>query len=42
MPAHIARSNVTHARVRSRVEHVIAAQKCRLGLIVRAIGMVHA
>jgi hypothetical protein len=35
MPAHIARGNATRARVRSRVEHVFAAQKCRLGLIVR-------
>jgi transposase, IS5 family len=32
MPAHIARGNATRARVRSRVEHVFAAQKCRLGL----------
>ena len=42
MPAHIARGNATRARVRSRVEHVFAAQKCRLGLIVRTIGMVRA
>jgi IS5 family transposase len=28
--------------VRSRVEHVFAAQKCRLGLIVRTIGMARA
>ncbi|HEY3910533.1 MAG TPA: IS5/IS1182 family transposase, partial [Stellaceae bacterium] len=38
MPAHIARGNATRARVRSRVEHVFAAQKCRLGLVVRTIG----
>jgi transposase, IS5 family len=42
MPAHIARGNATRARVRARVEHVFAAQKCRLGLIVRTIGMVRA
>ena len=42
MPAHIARGNATRARVRSRVEHVFAAQKCRLGLIVRTVGMVRA
>ena len=39
MPAHIARGNATRARVRSRVEHVFAAQKCRLGLVVRTVGM---
>jgi hypothetical protein len=42
MPAHIARGNATRARVRSRVEHVFAAQKCRLGLVVRTIGLVRA
>jgi hypothetical protein len=42
MPTHIARGNATRARVRSRVEHVFAAQKCRLGLVVRTVGMVRA
>ena len=42
MPAHIARGNATRARVRSRVEHVFAAQKCRLGLVVRTIGLMRA
>ncbi len=42
MPAHIARGNATRARVRSRVEHVFAVQKCRLGLVVRTIGMARA
>ena len=42
MPAHIARGNATRARVRSRVEHVFAAQKCRLGLIIRTVGIVRA
>jgi transposase, IS5 family len=42
MPAPIARGNATRARVRSRVEHGFAAQKCRLGLVVRTIGLVRA
>src|SRR5580658_1988002 len=42
MPAHIARGNATRARVRARVEHVFAAQKCRLGLVVRTVGMTRA
>ena len=42
MPAHIARGNATRARVRARVEHVFAAQKCRLGLVVRTVGMIRA
>ena len=42
MPAHIARGNATRARVRSRVEHVFAAQKCRLGLVVRTVGIARA
>ena len=42
MPAHLIRGNATRARVRSRVEHVFAAQKCRLGLVVRTVGMMRA
>ena len=42
MPAHVARGNATRTRVRSRVEHVFAAQKCRLGLVVRTIDLVRA
>ena len=42
MPVHIARGNATRARVRSRVEHVFAAHKCRLGLLIRTIGLVRA
>jgi hypothetical protein len=42
MPAYVARGNATRARVRSRVEHVFGAQKCRLGLVVRTVGMVRA
>ena len=42
MPAHIARGNATRARVRVAIEHVFAAQKCRLGLIVRTVGLARA
>jgi transposase, IS5 family len=42
MPAHLARGNATRARIRSRVEHVFAAQKCRLGLVVRTVGILRA
>jgi len=42
MPPHIARGNATRARVRSRVEHVFAAEKGCMGLVVRTIGLVRA
>ena len=42
MPPHIARGNATRARVRVAVEHVFAAQKCRLGLIIRSVGLARA
>jgi IS5 family transposase len=42
MPAHIARGNAGRARVRVAVEHVFAAQKCRLGLVIRSIGLARA
>ena len=42
MPAHIRRGNATRARVRAKVEHVFAAQKRRLHLIVRTIGLARA
>jgi transposase, IS5 family len=42
MPPHIARGNATRARVRSRVEHVFAAEKRRMGLVVRTIGLARA
>ena len=42
MPAHVARGNATRARVRSRVEHVFAAEKRRMGLVVRTIGLARA
>jgi IS5 family transposase len=42
MPSHVARGNTTRARVRVAIEHVFAAQKCRLGLIIRTVGLAHA
>ena len=42
MPPHIARGNATRARVRSRVEHVFAAEKRRMGLVIRTIGLIRA
>ncbi|MDE2167586.1 MAG: transposase [Alphaproteobacteria bacterium] len=34
-----ARDNSIRARIRAKVEHVFAAQKCRIGLVIRTIGM---
>lgn len=42
MPAYIARGNATRARVRSRVEHVFATGKRRMGLVLRCVGLVRA
>src|SRR5215470_8803245 len=42
MPPNIARGNATRARTRSHIEHVFAAQKHRLGLVIRAIGIIRA
>jgi transposase, IS5 family len=42
MPPHIARGNAARARVRVAIEHVFAAQKCRLGLVIRSIGVARA
>ncbi|MBV9734564.1 MAG: IS5 family transposase [Acidisphaera sp.] len=39
MPSHIGRGNATRARVRSRVEHVFAAEKRHMALVVRTIGL---
>jgi IS5 family transposase len=38
MPPHLTRGNAARARVRVAIEHVFAAQKCRLGLVIRSIG----
>ena len=42
MPPHIARGNAGRARVRVAIEHVFAAQKCRLGLLIRSVGLARA
>ena len=42
MPPHLARGNAARARVRVAVEHVFAAQKCRLGLVIRSVGLARA
>jgi IS5 family transposase len=42
MPPHLARGNAARARVRVAIEHVFAAQKCRLGLVIRSIGLARA
>jgi transposase, IS5 family len=42
MPPHIARGNATRARVRVAAEHVFATQKCRLGLLIRTVGLARA
>jgi IS5 family transposase len=42
MPPHITRGNVSRARVRVAIEHVFAAQKCRLGLVIRSVGLARA
>lgn len=42
MPPHITRGNASRARVRVAIEHVFAAQKCRLGLVIRSIGLARA
>ena len=42
MPSHIVRGNASRARVRVAIEHVFAAQKCRLGLLIRSVGLARA
>ena len=42
MPTHIRRGNATRAKVRSRVEHVSGAEKRRLHLVIRTIGLARA
>jgi IS5 family transposase len=42
MPPHITRGNARRARVRVAIEHVFAAQKCRLGLLIRSVGLARA
>ena len=42
MPAHIARANARRSVIRAPVEHVFAALKHRMGLVIRTIGMARA
>jgi transposase, IS5 family len=42
MPPHIRRGNATRGKVRAAVEHVFAAQKQRLHLVVRTVGRARA
>ena len=42
MPTHIRRANAARATIRSAVEHVVAAQKRRTGLVIRTIGIARA
>ena len=42
MPERIARANAKRSTVRSAVEHVLAGQKHRMGLVVRTIGIARA
>jgi transposase, IS5 family len=42
MPRHTARANAKRSRIRSAVEHVFAAQKSRMGLFIRTIGLARA
>jgi IS5 family transposase len=42
MPRHVARGNAKRGKVRAAVEHVFAAQKQRLGLIIRTVGIARA
>ncbi len=39
---HVARGNAARARVRVAIDHVFATQKCRLGLIIRTVGLARA
>jgi hypothetical protein len=42
MPAHIRCGNATRAKVRAKVEHVFAAQKRRLQLVIHTVGLARA
>jgi IS5 family transposase len=42
MPRHVARGNAKRGKVRAAVEHVFAAQKRRLGLVIRTVGIARA
>jgi hypothetical protein len=42
MQPHLSRGNAGRVRARAAIEHVFAAQKCYLGLVIRSIGLAHA
>jgi hypothetical protein len=42
MPPHRVRGNASRARVRLAIAHVFAAHKCRLGLVIRSVGLARA
>ena len=42
MPEAIRRANTAKSKIRSRVEHVFAAQKDRMGLFIRTVGTARA
>ncbi len=42
MPRHIQKSNAGKSVIRSRVEHVFAAQKSQTGLFIRTVGITRA
>jgi IS5 family transposase len=42
LPLHMVRGNASRARVRVAIEHVFAVQKCRLGLVIRSVGLARA
>ena len=42
MPEAIRRANTAKSKIRSRVEHVFAEQKDRMGLFIRTIGIARA
>ena len=42
MPKRTRRANAAKSAVRSKVEHVFAQQKARMGITIRTIGLAHA
>ena len=42
MPRPTRRANARRAAIRSRIEHVFAHQKARMGLVIRTVGIARA
>jgi IS5 family transposase len=42
MPANVRRANAAKSKVRSRIEHIFAVLKGRMGLFIRTIGLARA